>query len=173
MRRSWFLISVLAGLVAVPGSRGQNPGLIVRDTLGLGHLSILCPLLGCQIVENLGSPSGKLFLIAPTTSGSLDGLLEMLPIQRGIVSVEVNHVVNLIATPPLTFIPNGLADTFPVDYYGTVVWQGYLNQPASSIVRIAETPEPLPRVGVLYCRHHRYRRRHATSCSRPDSSAWI
>ena len=64
---------------------------------------------------------------------------QILPLQLGIVSVEVDQLVNLIATPPLTFIPNGLADTLPVDYYGTVVSQGYLDQPASSIVRITET----------------------------------
>jgi subtilisin family serine protease len=53
--------------------------------------------------------------------------------------VEVDKIVNLIASPPLSFIPNGLADSFPEDYYGTLVWKGYLDQPASSIVRITET----------------------------------
>ena len=139
MKRSWFLILAFTGLIAVPSSRAQQPGLIVRDTLGLTHLSILCPLLGCRIVENLGDPLNEVFLVTPTLLGSLDGLLEILPLQLGIVSVEVDQLVNLIVTPPLTFIPNGLADAFPVDYYGTVVWQGYLNQPASSIVRITET----------------------------------
>jgi subtilisin family serine protease len=52
--------------------------------------------------------------------------------------VEVDRLVNLIATPPLSFIPNGLADSFPIDYYGTLVWHGYLDQPASSIVRTSE-----------------------------------
>lgn len=141
MKRSWVLILAFTGLIAVPSSRAQQPGLIVRDTLGLTHLSILCPLLGCRIVENLGDPLNEVFLVAPTLLGSLDGLLEILPLQLGIVSVEVDQLVNLIVSPPLTFIPNGLADAFPVDYYGTVVWEGYLNQPASSIVRITETQD--------------------------------
>ena len=139
MKRSWVLILVFTGLIAVPSSRAQQPRLIVRDTLGLTHLRILCPLLGCRIVENLGDPLNEVFLVTPTLLGSLDGLLEILPLQLGIVSVEVDQLVNLIVSPPLTFIPGGLADALPVDYYGTVVWEGYLNQPASSIVRITET----------------------------------
>jgi subtilisin family serine protease len=139
VKRSWFFILVFTGMLAVPGSGAQQPGLIVRDTLGLTHLNILCPLLGCQIVEDLGDPQSQLFLVTPTLLGSLDRLLEILPLQPGVVSVEVNQVVNLIATEPLTFIPDGLANAFLVDYYGTLVWQGYLVQPASSIIRITET----------------------------------
>lgn len=139
MKCSWFLLLVITGVLAVPSSRAQQPGLIVRDTLGITDLRILCPLLGCQIVEKLGDPLNELFLVTPTLLGSLDELLEILPLQLGIVSVEVDQVLSLIVEPPLTFIPNGLADTFPEDYYGTLVWQGYLDQPASSIVRIRET----------------------------------
>jgi subtilisin family serine protease len=135
----WVLIFVFTAVIAVPSSRAQQPGLIVRDTLGITHLSILCPLLGCQVTEKLGDPLDEMFLVTPTVLGSLDGLLEILPLQLGIASVEVNQLVNLIASPPLTFIPNELADPLPVAYYGTIVSQGYLDQPASSIVRITET----------------------------------
>ena len=38
MKRSWFLILVFTGFIAVPSSRAQQPGLIVRDTLGVTHL---------------------------------------------------------------------------------------------------------------------------------------
>lgn len=138
MKHSWLLLMVIAGLSVAPSARAQQQGLIVRDTLGITHLNILCPLLGCQVVESLGDPQGQVFLVAPALFRTLDLLLEILPLQLGIVSVEVDHLVNLIATPPLSFIPNGLANAFPVDYYGTTVWQGYLNQPASSIIRIAE-----------------------------------
>jgi hypothetical protein len=133
------LILVFTGVLTVPSARAQQPGLILRDTLGLTHLSILCRLVGCQVAEDLGDPLRQVFLVTPTLLGSLDGLLEILPLQLGIVSVEVDQLVNLIATPPLSFIPNGLADTFPVDYYSSLVWEGYLDQPANSIVRIAET----------------------------------
>jgi subtilisin family serine protease len=132
------IIFLLTAILAVPSARAQQPGLIVRDALGLTHLRIVCRLVGCQVVEDLGDPLSQLFLITPTLLGSLDRLLEILPLQLGIVSVEVDQLVNLIATPPLSFIPNGLADSFPIDYYGTVVSQGYLDQPASSIVRISE-----------------------------------
>jgi subtilisin family serine protease len=140
MKCSWFLILVFTGLTAVPSSSAQQPNLIVRDTLGISGLNSLCPLVGCRVVENLDDPLGQTFLVAPTLLGNLDELLEILPLQPGIVSVEVDQLLSLIATaPPLTFIPNGLADNFPVDYYGTVVSQGYLDQPASAIVEIAQT----------------------------------
>lgn len=139
MKRPWFLILVFAGLLAVPSSGAQQPGLIVRDTLGVTHLTVLCELAGCQVVENLGAPLNKVFLVAPTLLGGLDWLLNILPLQLGIVSVEVDRLVNLLATPPLNLIPNQLADNLPVDYYGTVVSHGYLEQPASSIIRIGET----------------------------------
>jgi len=89
-------------------------------------------------VQNLGDPLSELFLITPTLSASLDELLTILPQQLGIVSVEVDQIVNLIASPPLSFIPNGLADSFPDDYYGTLVSEGYLDQPANSIVRTTQ-----------------------------------
>lgn len=139
MKRYWFLILVFTGFIAVPGSSAQQSGLIVRDTLGITHLRILCPVLGCQVLENLGDPSKELFLVIPSVLGSLEELLAILPLQLGIVSVEVDQVLSLIAAPPLSFIPNGLADALPVDYYGTAVWQGYLDQPAGSIVNITET----------------------------------
>lgn len=138
MKRSWFLLLVFAGFLAVPSSRAQQPGLIVRDRLGVTHLTVLCKLVGCQVVENLSDPLREVFLVAPTLLGGLDWLLQILPLQLGIVSVEVDQLVNLVATPPLSFIPNQLADNLPVDYYGTIVSQGYLEQPASSIVRIRE-----------------------------------
>jgi hypothetical protein len=141
MKFTWLRILLFTGLIAAPAARAQQPGIIVRDTLGLKNLSNLCPLLGCQVVENLGDPLGQVFLVAPTLLGSVDELLEILPLQLGIVSVEVDQLVNLIAAPPSTFFPNGLADAFPVDYYGTVVWQGYLDQPATSIVRSTETQD--------------------------------
>jgi subtilisin family serine protease len=139
VKRSRFLILVFAIFIAVPSSRAQQPGLIVRDRLGVTHLTVLCKLVGCQVVENLSDPLSEVFLVAPTLLGGLDWLLQILPLQLGIVSVEVDQLVNLLATPPLTFIPNQLADNLPVDYYGTVVSHGYLQQPASSIVRIGET----------------------------------
>jgi subtilisin family serine protease len=139
VKRSWFLSLVVAGLIAVPSSGAQQPRLIVRDSLGVTHLTILCRLVGCQVVENLSDPLSRVFLVAPTLLGGLDWLLKILPLQLGILSVEVDQLVNLVATPPLTLIPNELSRNLPVDYYGTVVSQGYLEQPASSIVRIGET----------------------------------
>lgn len=115
----------------------QVQRLIVRDNLGVVHLTALCPLLGCQVLYGLGDPRQNVFLVVPT-SGSLVILLQRLLGQIGIVNAEVDQLVSLL-TPPLTFIPDGLSDALPVDYYGVTVWDGYVHQPANVIVRTEET----------------------------------
>jgi len=37
--------------------------------------------------------------------------------------------------------PPSLVDTTPVPYYGSTVWEGYLNQPAAQIIRLARTQQ--------------------------------
>jgi thermitase len=36
-------------------------------------------------------------------------------------------------------IPESLTDTTPLPYYGAIVWDGYVNQPAAQIVRVVQT----------------------------------
>ena len=138
MRRRWFvIIAFLVGITLVLGASAQQQQLIVRDSLGIGHLTALCPVLGCNVVRGLGDPQGLVFLVVPTGI-SLNTLLQLLLAQVGIVDAEVDQLLSL-ETPSLSFIPGGLSDTVPVAYYGTNVWDGYVNQPANLIVRTAET----------------------------------
>lgn len=138
MRLRWRVVTLLALLLVVaPIAAAQQKGLIVRDQFGVRHLNVLCPILGCNVVRSLGDPLQQVFLVAPSGI-SLDTLLQLLQIQLGIVDVEVDKLISLEA-PALSFIPNGLSDTVPVNYYGANVWDGYVNQPANLIVRTAET----------------------------------
>ncbi len=136
--RSLVVAILLLGVVVAPGASAQQSRLIVRDTLGLEHLSVLCPLLGCSVIGGLGDPLQQVFVVAPTSQIDLASLLNLLPLQLGIQDAEVDQLLNLV-TPPLNFIPEALQDNVPVDYYGTLVWSGYIDQPANSIVRTAET----------------------------------
>ena len=139
MRRRCFVIIIafLVGITLVLGASAQQQQLIVRDRLGIAHLTVLCPVLGCNVVRGLGDPQGQVFLVVPTGI-SLNTLLQLLLAEVGIVDAEVDQLLSL-ETPSLSFIPDGLSDTVPVNYYGTSVWDGYVNQPANLIVRTAET----------------------------------
>jgi Subtilase family len=140
MRKRCFVIAVLFMGIATAHSAGAQPSrLIVRDELGLTHLSAVCPLLGCNVIHGLGDPSQQLFLVAQTNLlAPLSNLTSLLLLQVGIVDVQVDQLLTLVS-PPSSVIPAGLTDPLPVDYYGTLVWNGYLGQPANLIIRTAQT----------------------------------
>jgi subtilisin family serine protease len=129
---------LILGIAFAPDTRAQQSRLIVRDTLGLTHLTALCPLLGCNVIGGLGDPLQQVFVVGSTGQVNLASLLNLLPRQSGILDTEPDQLLNLV-TPPLSFIPEALADNVPVDYYGTLAWHGYIEQPANSIVRTTET----------------------------------
>ena len=57
MKHGRFVIPLLALVIALACVADAQPqGLIVRDSLGLAHLSSLCPVLGCKVVRGLGDP---------------------------------------------------------------------------------------------------------------------
>jgi hypothetical protein len=138
VRRSWILLLTIVMLLTPASVKGQQSGLIVRDTLGSTVLGIVCRIVGCSIVQNLGDPLGQAFLLAPTGLVTLQTLLQLLPLQFGIVSVEMDQLVNIVPAPTLSTIPSQLANSVPVLYYGSVVSQGYLDQPCVSLIGINE-----------------------------------
>src|SRR5260370_369046 len=112
---------------------------IVRYTLGSSALSQLCLLQTCTVVGAIDGTLNQVFLlpapslIHPTT---LRTLLRNTP---GIVNAELDQVINLVGglnavTPP----PTALTASTAVNYFGTTVWNGYANQPASGIVHVQD-----------------------------------
>jgi subtilisin family serine protease len=139
MRTRWIIVALLlAGIAVTPVAGAQQPRLIVRDTLGAAHLTVLCPILGCKLLQGIGDPKGQVFQVVSTGLVGIDKLLQLLQIQLGIVDVELDQLVSLV-TPTLSFIPDALADNTLVSYYGSPVWHGYIHQPANLIVRTADT----------------------------------
>jgi len=120
-------------LLAAPAAQAETR-LIVRDSLGLPGLNLVCMLLGCQVSQNLGDPEGQLFVVTfPTLLDPITGLLKLKIGLLGIVSVEIDQTVNATsanAGPP----PSYLTDKTPVSYYGTTVWRGYVAQPATDLI---------------------------------------
>jgi len=136
MKRVWIMF--LAFAMLLPALEAQTPTqrLIVRDKLGRNGIQTSCLLLGCNVVGNLGDPLGQVFAV--TVSGlNLSKVLSLLPLQTGVVSVEVDQVLSLVG-PTLGAIPQQLDDKVPVRYYSGTVWHGYLTQPANQIIRTSQ-----------------------------------
>lgn len=140
MRLRWLWVPLfVCGLCCNP-ARADNR-VIVRTTLGLQGLQAFCnglPLLqNCTVVGGLDGSLGQLFLV--TTPLDVTGFLNLLGSTVGIVDAEADQLLNLVgglntATTPY---PAGLSNTTPVNYSGSTVWDGYVNQPAASIVRVS------------------------------------
>jgi subtilisin family serine protease len=94
------------------------------------------------VVGNLDGNANQLFLVRPA-KGLLPQLLAgVLQLVNGILDAEPDQI---LVIPPnennqatTSTAPQGLWDTTPVDYYGNTVTDGYVNQPAAQIIRVAQ-----------------------------------
>lgn len=142
---------ILALFVGLPAARAQNNNVIVRDTDGLSSLQNSCLSVGCTVVEGLDGNQGQLFLVMPTQStcsGLLGCLLNTtfnlldfiakLLLQPGVTDAEPDQIVQLLNLQHTLTAPSGLWDNTSVKYYGATVWDGYVHQPAASIVRLPD-----------------------------------
>jgi subtilisin family serine protease len=125
------LMSIAASPASAAGTR-----LIVR-TSGLSLIQSVCRLLGCTVNYGLGDPDGQLFLITTPNVLSLSTFISVLRLQLGIVSVEVDLQGDVMSGGSTSAPPAALYDSTPVNYYGTTVRHGYVSQPASQIVNLA------------------------------------
>jgi Subtilase family len=160
IRRTWLLIALtalwlwaqpaaaqltLGGLLSNVGgtlTAGQEQGVIVRTNLSLAGLQNVCLSNGCTVVGNLDGDLNQVFLVRPMP-GLLPNLLaDVLRLVSGILDAEVDQALTIPTAPSnqaqATNPPPGLWDTTPVNYYGTTVTEGYLNQPAAQILRISQ-----------------------------------
>src|SRR6267143_4974442 len=143
MKRRMWLAGVLVALLWATPAKADN-SIIVRSTLSLQALQTACnPLLLapiCKVVRALGDPLGQLFLI--TTPLDVTGLLNLVGNPLGILNAEVDQVLNLVGTNLVpALIPSGLLSDrtlVPLPNSGStvMVWNSYVNQPASTIVNV-------------------------------------
>ena len=137
----------LGGLLSNLGSTLSNltspqPGVIVRTNLGLAGLKTVCLLHGCTVAGNLDGNLNQVFLVRPA-KGLLPNLLaSVLNLVTGILDAEPDQTFQIPPDPTSQHTSNappaGLWDTTPVNYYGTTVTDGYVNQPAAQIIQISQ-----------------------------------
>lgn len=132
------IVSLLLCLAILPSfARAQAP-VIVRDSLGAAALQTTCFLLRCTVTERIDGSQGLVFLITSPVGVPLQTFLQQLLGQLGIVDAEPDLLLHVMQSQTWP-TPSGLSDTTPVSYYGTSVWDGYANQPAVQIIRLAAT----------------------------------
>src|SRR6266705_2922082 len=138
MKLRWLWVPLLIwGLYASPATADNR--VIVRTTLGLQGLEGVCnlPLLPiCTVVKGLDGTLNQLFLV--TTPLDVTTFLNLLGSTVGIVDAEADQLLSLNSLNHVTTPPPGLSDTTPVNYYGSTVWDGYVNQPAAQIVGVPQ-----------------------------------
>ena len=113
---------------------------IVHTTGGLLNLPALCSLNLCHIIQPLDGGLNQVFLLGGPDNQDPNFLLAVLRATPGVLNVELDQIVNLAtggaqATAP----PPSLVDSTPVQYYGSTVWEGYVHQPATHIIRLRHT----------------------------------
>jgi Subtilase family len=126
----------------VNGVLGQPQGVIVRTNLGPAGLQRACLSNGCSVVRNLDGGQGQVYLVQPQQGLIPDVLASVLRLVNGVLDAEPDQ---LVVIPPSsssgayqTIIPSYLNDQTPVNYFGSTVWDGYVNQPAAWIIRAGQ-----------------------------------
>jgi subtilisin family serine protease len=140
------LIAILAlGILPAPAQAQNQNRYIVRTTGGLTSVLNLCLSAGCQVQGSLDGAIGQTFLVTTTgnlVSNLLNGTVNLLEALLGIESIEPDRLLPIPQQPiAINNIPAELNDTTPVNYYGTVVWHGYVSQPATQIIRLADAQQ--------------------------------
>ena len=142
--RMWIAGALLALLWTTPALADNR--FIVRSTLGSNALGQFCLLQGCSVVGALDGTLNQVFLLTTPIDATI--FLKVLQNTPGIVDAELDVLISLVGglnavtTPPL-----GLTNNAPVNLFGTKVWNGYANQPASAIVHVRDAQNMFDVVG--------------------------
>lgn len=138
----WARASVAAFLLVgvTAGHLAAETRFIVRTQEGLnGVLTVtsLCAVVGCTVRYPLDGGMKQVFLVTTATSVDPTRFLTLVTRTLGIADAEVDGVVRTQGGARAAAPPAALFDAAPVAYYGATVWNGYVDQPASRIVRAA------------------------------------
>lgn len=121
---------------------GQPQAVIVRTTLGPAGLKNVCLVKGCTVLRNLDGNENQVFLVQPEQGLLPSVLADLLGLVDGILDAEPDQNVTLPiisnSGPFQTLIPSQLYEELPVNYYGSVVWNGYATQPATQIINLPQ-----------------------------------
>src|SRR5260370_26181784 len=138
MKRRMWLAAVLLALFWTTPAMADNR-FIVRSSLTSGVLEQFCILQGCTVAGALEGTLNQVFLL--TTPSTIDATIFLNVLQNtpGILDAELDELISLVGgLNTVTTPPPGLTDNALVNLFGTKVWNGYANQPASAIVHVQD-----------------------------------
>lgn len=138
MKKKLFATSVLLAVILLASPAQASTRYIVRNSLGYSAMKLTCSLLGCNVSYGAGDPLGQVFLVTTPDSVNPVTFLIKLLLQPGVKNAELDLPLFVSASSVPGAVPDALYDNAPVEYYGTTVWNGYVNQPATQIIRRAE-----------------------------------
>jgi subtilisin family serine protease len=133
--RLWTGLLLLTAILVSP-ARAETR-YIVRSNGGLPIVRLVCTLLGCNVAGGVDGTLGKVFVVTTADAVPVTNFLNTLATQAGIVDAE-QDLTALVADSAHT-VPPALTDLAPVSYFGATVPHGYVNQPATQLVRSNET----------------------------------
>jgi len=137
MRRAVrFFTAALFLTMQVNSAEAAGVRAIVRVNSGLSLLKAICALVGCTVNYSLGDPAGQVFLVTSTNNLLPSTFISTLSVQLGVASVELD-LKGTISAGDAGTVPDALYDKTPVNYFGTTVRRGYVNQPAAQLVGLA------------------------------------
>jgi len=129
-----FLLGLTPARAAAEGRLIVRAGGLVS---GLPVVKSACRILGCNVLYALDGTLNNVLLIAVPDVLDLQILARLLSLVPGIVDVEVDQVVYTESGGGAA-VPTALLDKTPVDYYGTTVRRGYVQQPAFAILGLED-----------------------------------
>ena len=135
---SLLLAALLVGMT--PAHAAAEERLIVRAGGLLGGLPVVksaCRILGCNVLYALDGTLNNVLLVAVPDILDVQLVAKLLSAVPGIVDVEVDQIVYTEGTAG-SGAPPALLDKTMIDYYGTQVRRGYVQQPAFEILGLAE-----------------------------------
>lgn len=132
-------VLILIAVLAAPAAAQQR--IIVRTDnggwLGATVIKLACSLLGCKVVGALDGSLNQVWLV--TTSDLVDPVVFIVKLLGlpGISDAERDQLVKVQSSSG-NEPPEALYDSTPVEFYGSTVRRGYVEQPAVRIVGLQD-----------------------------------
>lgn len=136
----WFGLLLLFVLGTIPVQAAQR--FVVRISNGSADVQTACAVVGCNVAESIDGALGNVFLVTMPDILDPTVALQLLQGAHGVINVEPDllaHTADAGSQAPPT-----LLDTTPTTYYGSTVPHGYVSQPATQIVRLADMQASFP-----------------------------
>jgi subtilisin family serine protease len=134
------LIATFFGLAVLPAPASAGQRFIVRKQTGLlcglPLLSSVLSLAGFTLQYPLDGTIGQVYLTTTQSTANPNFLIALLQSLTCVSTAEVDQVVHAQAAGAGS-PPPALTDTTPVNYYGVSVREGYVDQPAATIVGLS------------------------------------